>query len=247
MHLYLRTAVMLTCILLSFRNDCISQINLSKYEIGLSTGLMIYQGDLTPSRFGSYRTPGFTLSAYANRIVNSSFSLLTQLTFGKIRGDDSRYNHPAWRQQRNFNFNSPVFEVSELLVYYPVSQNRKLVPYIFAGAGLSLLNIKRDWSQLNTEAFSATDNVNTGLSTDVSHRLPKLLPVLPAGIGGRYALTNKISLTVETSYRLSYTDYLDGFSKSANPNQKDHYFSHTIGILYSFGKKSGIDCPVNIK
>jgi hypothetical protein len=100
---------------------------------------------------------------------------------------------------------------------------------------------------LNSEVFTSTDNVQTGLSTDISHRLPKVLPVIPAGLGGRYAVTNKISLTLETSYRLSYTDYLDGFSKSANPNQRDHYFSHTIGILYSFGKKSGIDCPVNIK
>ena len=33
-----------------------AQINLSKLEFGLTAGTLIYQGDLTPSQFGSYRT-----------------------------------------------------------------------------------------------------------------------------------------------------------------------------------------------
>src|SRR5215208_3600576 len=80
------------------------QLNLSKYEAGITAGLFIYQGDLTPSRFGSYRTPGFNMNIFINRILNPAFSLRTNFSFTKLRGDDSKYSSPAWRRQRNFNF-----------------------------------------------------------------------------------------------------------------------------------------------
>jgi hypothetical protein len=49
---------------------------------------------------------------------------------------------------------------------------------------------------------------------------------------------------MEGTYRLMRTDYLDGFSKSANPNLKDHYSSITIGAAYKFGNKEKYGCPV---
>jgi hypothetical protein len=39
------------------------------------------------------------------------------------------------------------------------------------------------------------------------------------------------------------TDYLDGFTKAANPSKKDHYYTHTIGLIYSFGEKNTLACP----
>ena len=88
------------------------QFDLRNYELGLSAGTFIYQGDLTPARFGSYRTPGANVNIFVNRILNPSFTLRTNLAFGKLRGDDAKYSNPEWRQQRNFNFSSSVFELS---------------------------------------------------------------------------------------------------------------------------------------
>jgi hypothetical protein len=36
---------------------------------------------------------------------------------------------------------------------------------------------------------------------------------------------------------------VDGFSYAADPNQKDFYHSHTIGLVYRFGKNNQLDCP----
>ncbi len=218
----------------------------NKMEWGLAAGVFIYQGDLSPSPLGSYKTAGPAVHLFMNRKLNPSFSLRTQLAAGKLSGNDAKFSNPSWRQQRNFRFHSPLLEVSELMIWYPLQMNQ-LSPYIFGGAGLTFLKITRDWSRLNKEFFSAEDPVNTGLQADFSHETPRILPVVPLGAGIRYRMNENLSLMAETSYRLSYSDYLDGFSKSAQPALKDHYFSHTVGVIYSFGKSSTLDCPVIIK
>jgi len=139
--------------------ECLSlkgQVNFSKFEIGINAGVFIYQGDLTPSRTGSYRTGKPGLGIYVNKLISPAFSLRTNLAFGKLKGDDAKYSTPEYRQQRNFNFKSPVFEISELLVADLFKNNMArqysgLSPYLFAGIGFSFLNIKRDWSRFNGE------------------------------------------------------------------------------------------------
>ena len=240
------TAVALIC------SECLtlnSQVNLSKFEIGINAGAFIYQGDLTPSRLGSYKTLKPGLSIYVNKLISPAFSIRTHLSFGKLKGDDAKYSIPEYRQQRNFKFKSPVFEVSELLVADLLKNNMSrqysgLSPYLFGGIGFSFLNIKRDRSRFNEEYFSAESSTLAGLTADQQHSLPKLIPVLPAGIGIRYSLSQKISVTAETSYRLTFTDYLDGFSKAANDSRKDSYQTHTVGLIYQFQKGSWLKCPV---
>jgi hypothetical protein len=95
--------------------------------------------------------------------------------------------------------------------------------------------------------FGEGSEVQEGLVIDAAKSTPRIIPVVPVGAGVRYALNDHFSLIGETSYRLSFTDYLDGFSKSANPNKNDHYLSHSIGVIYSFNKKntgkSRLGCP----
>jgi hypothetical protein len=225
-----------------------AQLDFSKYEIGINAGTFIYQGDLTPSRLGSYRTLKPDFNVYVNKLINPTFSLRTNFSFGTLKGDDSKYSIPEYRQQRNFLFKSPVFEVSELIVADLLKNNltrqySKLSPYVFAGIGFSFLNIKRDWTRFNAEYFSAETSTIQGLAADQQHSPPKLIPVIPLGGGVRYPLSKKISITAETSYRFTFTDYLDGFSKAANDSRKDSYQSHSIGLIYQFGKPSSLKCP----
>lgn len=100
-----------------------AQLNLSNWQIGFNAGDFVYQGDLTPSRFGSYRTLKPGLGLYISRILSPSFILRTNLALGKLKGDDAKYDKPAWRQERNFNFTSPVAEISELLVWNILRNN----------------------------------------------------------------------------------------------------------------------------
>ncbi|MES1223838.1 MAG: hypothetical protein ABUT20_50550, partial [Bacteroidota bacterium] len=164
-------------------------------------------------------------------------------------GDDAKYASPSWRRDRNFKFSSPVFELSGQLVWDVLGRNynrpaKSLSPYLFAGIGYSIINVSRDYTRMDPDAFTPETGVPAGLIVDAVPASRRGALVFPVGIGLRYALSEKVSIVGETSYRFTTTDYLDGFSYSANPDKQDHYYSHSIGIIYSFGKKNSWDCPV---
>ena len=220
---------------------------LLKYELGINAGAYIYQGDLTPNPLGSYKTKKIGLGFTGAKILNSSFSARGSLLFAKLKADESKYSNPEYRQQRNLNFKSPLIELTGQLVWNPLGRNytdKGFSPYIFGGGGFSYLKVKRDWSNLNAEYFGATSTTITGLATDQQTTPPRIIPVLPVGLGARYNLSSRFAVTAESSYRVTFTDYIDGFSYAANPERNDHYISHTIGLVYRIGKKNTLGCPV---
>src|SRR5205085_6911001 len=142
------------------------------------------------------------------------------------KGDDAKYSNPSWRQERNFRFISPVYEFSAQLVLDIMGRNydrpaKSLSPYVFVGAGYSFINVHRDWSRINPAVFTGETDTQVGLVADSLSPLKRGTAVFPIGLGIRYALTRKISIIGETSYRFVPTDYLDGFSYSANPSRND--------------------------
>jgi len=225
-----------------------AQTDYPKYEFGVNIGLLMYQGDLAVERIGSARTQKFSLGMHASRILGPSFSLRANLVIGKLKGDDAIYNNPEFRKQRNFNFTSPVTELTGQLVWNATRNNyveKGFSPYLFAGAGISFIKVKRDWSNFNAAYFGdETSSVIMGLAADSAHSLPRIIPVIPVGGGIKYFLTPNIGVNAEASYRMATTDYLDGFSQAADPNKKDNYMGYSIGIVYRTGNKNRLGCPV---
>ncbi len=217
-------------------------------SVGLNAGIYIYQGDLTPERLGSFRTlqPGF--SFFAKKPINHFLAARIHISIAKLKGDDSRYTTPAYRQQRNFYFTTPVKEFSAQLVWNILGKNYEdygIMPYIFSGAGLSLISTKKDYSRMDTSIFSKTSDVPAALAIDMARGTPRTVLSVPVGIGAEYPISGRFSVNIETSYRFIFTDYLDGFSQSANPKRQDHYHSTSAGLIYKFGvKEKGVGCPV---
>jgi opacity protein-like surface antigen len=237
------SAICAAIFLISY-NSLQAQVKGSPYEIGFHLGTALYAGDLTPNLKGSYKTPGKYFGFTGAKILNDAFTLRANISFGKIRASDANFSKPAYRQLRNFGFKSSITEFSVNMNWNVLGNQRRLIPYLTAGVGYTFLKIRKDISNFDVEYFSATEpNVIEGLAQDAAHKLPKGIGTIPVGAGLRYALTEKLSLTTETTYRLMSTDYLDGFSQAADPEKKDHYFTHTIGIVYSFGKKNTLACP----
>ena len=226
-----------------------AQKDLSKWQLGAGGGIFVYLGDLTPEDMGSYKTVNPVFNFYISRIFNPYLLLRTNLALGKISGNDALYNDPVWRKERNYNFSSTVREISELLVWNMKGNNnnelgQRFSPYMFVGLGASLLTINRDFSKFNSHYFASSSGVINGLAADINHTPPNAIVVVPLGLGMEYYLTPKFSLTAETNFRYTLTDYVDGFSYGANPDKNDYYQSHTIGLLYRFGKGNKLDCPI---
>ena len=218
-----------------------------KFQFGVGAGTLIYQGDLTPSALGSYKTLRPVINLLATKFLSASFSLRGNLAFGGLSGDDAKFDKPEYRQHRNFNFRTPLTEVAVLGEWNILGRNYKtrgFAPYLFGGAGYSFLNIQRDWSKLDPEYFPNESNVLVGLAEDGQHSLPGGLLVLPGGVGATYYFSDKLGISAESSYRIFFNDYLDGFSRAANPSKKDSYYTNTIGVVYRVGKKNTLDCPV---
>lgn len=241
-------AIVCSFVACSFINSLRAQSLVPKHEIGFSAGMFIYQGDLTPEKAGAFKSPGFAFNLFYNRLLSRSFSLRTNLAHGKLTADDGNYKTPEWRKERGFRFGARVTEISEQLVWNILGNNygeRKTIsPYIFAGVGLSSLRITRDWKNLNYDYFAGEPRLPDGLAEDSAHTLPGTIAVLPVGLGIRYPITDKLSIMAEASYRFTFTDYIDGFSKSSNPNKNDYYSNISFGLIYTFGKRSTLDCPV---
>lgn len=240
-------AIVIFILVCSYFNQAHAQINVPKHEIGFNVGMFVYQGDLTPESMGAFKTPGFAINLFYNRILSRSFSLRTNLAHGKMMADDGNYDKPAYRQQRNFRFTAKNTEISELLVWNILgngySDRQILSPYIFGGVGLSSLHVNRDWSRTNYDYFAGDSAMLNGLAADSLHTVPGTIPVIPIGAGIRYSISDKVSIMAEASYRITFNDYIDGFSKAANPDKKDYYFNYSIGLIYTFGKTNSLACP----
>jgi hypothetical protein len=95
----------------------------SDMSIGLGAGAYMYQGDLTPSRLGSFKTASFGLNITVKKPINYFLSARINMAFTKLKGDESKYNSPDWRQQRNFSFTTPVKEFTALLQWIILGRN----------------------------------------------------------------------------------------------------------------------------
>ena len=233
----LAASLLLLCFLVQAQNKW------SKYEVGINAGTFIYQGDLTPATYGSFKTPGLVIGINGSNQLTPTILLRVDLNVGRLNGNDAKYSVPAWRQQRAFAFHDKVTEIIGSIVYHPLGVDTRLSPYLFGGAGFSNLTVRRDYSKFNA-AYFATEELDKKLAADIAHSLPKSIPIIPVGVGVRYGLTNKIAISTEASYRIMSTDYLDGFSIAANPDLKDHYYKYSVGLIYSFNKRNRYDCPV---
>jgi len=242
------TRALIAGIAFCISNTGFSQRGTPTYEFGVNLGFLVYQGDLSPERLGSFKTQKLFVGLNASKILNSSFSLRGNLSFGKLKGDEAKYSAPEYHQQRNFNFTTPVTELSAQFLWNVSGKNyadKGFSPYLFAGAGLSFLKIKKDHSNINSSYFDAeTSEIWAGLAADSAHTLPRIIPVIPLGAGIKYFITPNWAVNAESSYRIATTDYLDGFSEAANPDKKDNYLGYSIGIVYRAGKKNQLGCPV---
>lgn len=210
-------------------------------EIGITAGTFVYQGDLTPSPFGSYRTASYAFGLTITKRFSGVVALRGDLHTGKLRGDEFKYTSPEWRQYRAFQFETPVQEAALYLVISPFGNDNMITPYAIAGAGMAFLNIKRDHTRINEEYFQG--DVLEGLEQDLQKSVPRKLPVLPSGLGLKYQMHPNWSINTEAKYRIMFTDYLDGFSLSAEPKMNDHYITYSMGVSFCAGRGEARSCP----
>jgi len=207
-----------------------------EYEVGLNVGTLIYQGDLTPTKIGSLKTPGLSFGIMGLKHISPSVAIRLDFTIGTISGDDKEYTNPAWRKQRGLAFSTSIKELSASVMYKPLP-DALLSPYIFGGVGMAFTDIHPYTESFNKNYFLINEPITVSrLAEDMQQTLPKSIVVFPVGFGARYQLNENFSMHAEFSYRIMSTDYLDGFSKIAETNKNDHYYKACLGFIYTINE-----------
>jgi opacity protein-like surface antigen len=240
-----KTTIVIVIVLATQKTQ--AQFTPSKWEIGINAGTLIYQGDLSEGSIGYTKSLKPSVELWVSKSLDPYFSIRANLLQGSLGADESTYPSPAWRTHRNLAFNSSVTEVSAELVWDLYGKTyregmRRFSPYFFAGAGFAILHIDRNWSRFDTTYFNSKSTASRGLGIDTLQKTPGFLPAIPVGAGVRYMVSNRITINLEGTYRITSSDYIDGFSYAGNPAKNDHYYGLTLGASYRFGS-NGISCP----
>lgn len=245
MNLRCRTSVIV--LMASFAAVKTASAQTSNYTIGIGAGTYIYQGDLVPGDLGSYRHLTPSLQAYAGKWINPYFQVRLSFAKGNLIANDSDYAAPAWKRERNLRFQTSVNELTVRLVFSPfgnadILPDKRLFPYLFAGAGASFLRTKRDWSGISS-SFISDVKMAANVTLDSAALMPSVLLSVPFGAGITYALSPRLSLWGEAAYHLPVTDYLDGFSYLGHTDKKDNDYSIHVGVSYTLFKNNYTRCP----
>ena len=216
-----------------------------RHEVSFGVGASNFLGDLGGSKgIGTHgikdlklRTTRPTIMVGYKYMLNPYFSVKGSLLWGLLSGDDSVTKNLV-RNNRNLSFRSNLGEASAYIEYYPyaervtprykiggISGNRafSLMPYIFAGVGISAFNPK---ANLEGEwlALQPLGTEGQGLAGRPD-KYQRITLALPMGVGVKYRIDKQLAVSFELSLRYTMSDYIDDVSTS-------YYIREEIGEAY---------------
>lgn len=212
-------------------------------ELGLFMGTSYYLGDLNSvhfrggfasndysadKRIGLTDDLSFSLPAFGlqfRRNFNHRMSFKASLLYGYVEALDATGG--SFEQLRNLSFRSDLFELStQMEIYFhEINQkdDRKLIsPYFTTGIAILAFNPQGmlnpgSWQNIapyNTEFQGNQDPISLAEIKDYK----TIQLTVPIGLGVKWYLSNRLSLSVEWAMRATFTDYLDDVSTIHQPS-----------------------------
>ncbi len=205
--------------------------DLKQYDFGLATK---YHSEL-----------GWGAGLTALCAINSIFAIQGQVNYATINGTNrlgTGNSQKKHSKSYNHYFTGDLFEYSfdlnvniTNLLFNPKQKLRKYYIYGYLGAGLTsfrsvryqLVNDDDNDPILSYEGYNSKS-----LATSKVNRTNEV--VVPMGLGVRYKLNSKWSVTLETSGRFMQSDKLDAFVAG---KAKDVYQYSNVGVVYNLSSK----------
>jgi hypothetical protein len=176
-------------------------------EVGVFGGLTYYLGDINPGIHFLMSKPAFGALARVN--LDERWTVKINVFRGTASGDDKT---GQTNSQRNLRFESKITDIATTVEfnffdYLTGSRKNLLTPYIFGGIGMVLFNPKANGVSLHD---AGTEGQNIGFEGRKPYSLVAF--TIPFGVGFKYSLSRRLSLTGEWGMRKTFTDYLDDVS-----------------------------------
>ncbi|RMD72327.1 MAG: OmpA family protein [Bacteroidetes bacterium] len=223
-------------LLLTFLHTSLAQ---KKWEGGVSVGLANYIGDLVDTPFPRPEESQLTYGLHVRRRLSPNTGLRLHYLRGTLASDDFNSNDPAFRE-RGFTFNALLTEVAlgldyELRGHKRFNREGRIVrniwtPYGFVQGGLSTV---RPETGYGTGDFPPEMKDRIRADREADFATTRL--ALGAGLGLRFDLDKRTTLSLETGLRTSFSDYLDGISQAANADDFDWYTFTGVHLSIDIG------------
>jgi OmpA-OmpF porin, OOP family len=215
------------------------------WEAGLGLGAEFYRGDISASVSNSLRQLQPTINAFGRYHFSDKWAVRGQVGFGTLSGNEQLYGITDTKIERGFAFRSQIIEIG-LLPEWRFLHVGKVEFYVFSGISALIYNAQA--------SFNKADDANVALDRAVVY--PKTTATIPLGGGIQWFPKETWAIGLEASGRTTFSDYLDGISRAANPNSNDHYVMGTLTVSKffgggsrrkngngNFGKNSEVGCP----
>ncbi len=243
-------------------------------DIGLSIGGSNYSGDLTESIAISLKQTHTCYAIHAGMELDPVISLKLQYMFLGISGDD-RYSTRQGNKDRKLNFESDVHELNLSAQMYFMSLWRESIsrwnPFLQLGFSVFKFNPTTQYQGIQVE-LQALGTEGQGL-VNYPEKYSLVNVAFAMGLGLRYYMNSRYSVTLDALLRQTNSDYLDDAStnyvsyetllqnkgriaadlgnkisattgtKRANPGDKDWYQSVVFTLSYHFGKSYKFNSP----
>lgn len=179
------------------------------WEIGGWIGTSFYFGDLN-NRL-SITKPGIAGGINARYNYNTRISLKNSLSFGRVGASDADSPN-TFERSRNLSFNSNIYDFSSTVEfnffnYVHGSANENITPYILGGVNIFRFN---PTTELDGTKYTLKDYGTEGQGVGAEYL--GLSAGVVVGAGYKWDISYDLSLNVEFSYRILFTDYLDDVS-----------------------------------
>lgn len=186
--------------------------NVQEAEIGITVGSANYYGDLNNRADLTHSKESFGIffrKQFGNYVAIRLSGHYAQL------GYSDTYSNNFYQRRRNLSFNTNVYEIALLgdfnfLKFIPGNKDYSFTPFASIGVGMFSYD---PYTYYQNEKIYLRE-LHTEGQTVVADRKPYGTTAFsfPIGFGMKYAVSEKITLSAEFSYRFTTTDYLDDVS-----------------------------------
>jgi len=157
-------------------------------EGGVMFGGLYYLGEINPSR--QFHSTNVGIGIFARQNLNKRWAVRANILVGNLSANDQSFSR-KYQQTRNIHFETPLLEISaqaefNFLPYKlgATRHNSTYTPYLASGIGFAL----------------------------ISNSIKPYQLTIPISIGMKFAITKKLELGLEWSFKKTFTDYIDNLS-----------------------------------
>ena len=182
-----------------------------KMQLNIGGGLINYGGDLQDKNF-TFDQANAALNVGLSCQILKQLFVTAGYTSGKISASDANTKNYS----RNLNFKSKINEASLVLEFdfRDITGKRKFTPYISGGVAVFHFNPYTFDSNGTRFFLKPLSTEGEGLAQyPESKEYPLTQLSIPFGFGFKYAVSDRLAISTEISFRKLFTDHLDDVSK----------------------------------